>query len=74
MKGIFEILVNGKVEVYYDYRDIPNVFDNVIKFLPDTPPPPHSEEDHREIQMWLEKFKDLLQKETNGSSSSSSIK
>lgn len=66
MKGIFEILIEGKVETYYDYRDIPEVFDNVIKFMPDTPPPPHSEEDHREIQMWMERFRELLKKETNG--------
>lgn len=66
MKGLFEILVNGKIETYYDYRDIPAVFDNVIKFLPDTTPPPHSEDDHREIDTWMERFRELLKKETNG--------
>lgn len=66
MKGVFEILVNGNIETYYDYRDIPEVFDNVIKFMPTTPPPPHSDEDHKEIEMWMERFKDLLKKETNG--------
>ena len=71
MQGIFEILVNGKVKIYHDYRDIPEVFDNVIKFLPNTPPPPHSEEDHKEIALWMQRFKELLQKETNGSSSGS---
>lgn len=66
MKGVFEILVNGKVEIYYDYRDIPEVFDNVIKFLPEIPPPPHSQEDHQDIESWMEKFRELLKKETNG--------
>lgn len=66
MKGIFEILVNGKLEIYHDYNDIPEVFDNVIKFLPDTPPPPHSDEDHREIELWMQRFQELLKKETNG--------
>ena len=33
----FVILVNGKLETYTRYEDIPEEFDNVIKFLPEVP-------------------------------------
>jgi hypothetical protein len=66
MKGVYEILINGKVVTFYDYNDIPESFDNVIKFIPETPPPPHSEDDHKKIKACMIKFKELLSKETNG--------
>lgn len=66
MKGLFEILIDGKIQIFHDYRDIPETFDNVIKFMPTIPPPPHSKEDHREIELWMERFKNLLAKENNG--------
>lgn len=63
MKGVFELLVNGKLETYHSYEDIPEVFDNVIKFLPDIPPPPHSEEQHEEIELWNKRLQELIEKE-----------
>lgn len=63
MKGEFEFIVDGKLVTYKDYRDIPNVFDNVIKFLPEIPPPPHSEEQHEEIELWNKRLQDLIEKE-----------
>jgi hypothetical protein len=63
MKGVFELLVNGKLETYHSYEDIPEVFDNVIKFLPDIPPPPHSEEQHEGIELWNKRLQELIEKE-----------
>jgi hypothetical protein len=63
MKGIFEILIKGKVETYYDYRDIPEVFDNVIKFMPDTPPGPHTDHQHQEMEKYTELLCDLMKRE-----------
>ena len=44
----------------------PQKFDNLIKFSPEIPLSPHSHEEHEEIESWQEKFKDLMQRETNG--------
>jgi hypothetical protein len=63
MKGVFEILVDGKLETYYNYNDIPEVFDNVIKFLPDVPPGPHSEDQHKELEKWVDRLRYLMEKE-----------
>ena len=62
----FVLLVNGKLETYTRYEDIPEKFDNVIKFLPEIPLPPHEEHEHDEINEWTKKLKELMKRETNG--------
>ena len=64
----FVILRNGILETYDKYEDIPEKFDNLIKFLPDIPDGPHTHEQHEEIDSWNEKLKELLKKETNARS------
>lgn len=67
MEHEFVILLNGKLETYSNYEDIPEKFDNVIRFMPKIPDPPHTHEQHEEIESWNQKFKDLMKRETNGS-------
>jgi hypothetical protein len=64
----FVILRNGVLETYDKYDDIPEEFDNLIKFLPNIPDGPHTHEQHEEIDSWNEKLKELLKKETNARS------
>lgn len=64
----FVILRNGILETYNKYEDIPEDFDNVIKFKPEIPDEPHTHEQHEEIDSWNEKLKELLKKEKNASS------
>jgi len=59
----FVILVNGQLKTYTRYEDIPEKFDNVIKFKPEIPEAPHTEEQHEEIETWNEKLKRLMEKE-----------
>ena len=59
----FKFIVNGELVTYDKYEDIPETFEHVIKFLPDIPPAPHTEEDHEEIQEWNNKFQKLMEKE-----------
>lgn len=66
MKGVFVFLVDGELKTYNDFKDIPEKFDNIIKFFPEIPGPPHSEQQHEEIEKWNTIFLDLLKKETNG--------
>lgn len=72
----FIVLVDGSLLTYNKFEDIPEKIDNIIKFLPEIPPPPHTNEQHEEIEEWQNKFKKLLEMEKkNGSkrSTSSSI-
>jgi len=62
----FVILKNGVLESYNNFEDIPDQFDNVIKFLPKIPDAPHTEEQHDEIHQWHDRLKELLKRETNG--------
>jgi len=59
----FQFIVNGELVTYDKYKDIPETFEHVIKFLPDIPPEPHNEEEHEEIQEWNNKFQKLMEKE-----------
>lgn len=61
MKGEFVVLKNGILETYSNYEDIPEDFDNVIKFLPEPIPEPHTEEQHAEIDTWNDKLQRLMQ-------------
>ena len=66
MNNEFVILLNGELKTYTKYEDIPEKFDNVIKFAPATPKPPHTHEQHDEMDSWNDKLKELLKRETNG--------
>ena len=68
LTGSFKILVNGELVTYTNYDDIPESFDNVIEFLPEYPPGPHSEEQHNHIATYNSYLLDLLKRETNGGS------
>lgn len=59
----FVILVDGKLQTYDKYEDIPLEFDNVIKFLPEIPEGPHTHDQHEEIDQWNDKLKELLKRE-----------
>ena len=60
----FAILIDGKVQVFDNYDDIPETFENVIRFEPEVPPEPHTEEQHHEIEQWNNKLQQLLKRET----------
>lgn len=66
----FIILKDGDLKTFTNYEDIPCVFDRVIKFLPEIPSPPHSHEQHEEINEWQNKFKRLMEIERQNESSS----
>jgi len=62
----FVLLINGELKTFTKYEDIPEDFDNVIKFLPDVP---HEEVDHDGPNIWNERLQELMQKERDNASS-----
>ena len=67
MKGEFVIKVGSKLVTYDNYDDIPMVFDNLISFKPDAPEPPHSEEEHNEMETYNTKLQVLMRRENASS-------
>lgn len=63
MPHVFKVLIGDKLCVYNRYEDIPMEFDNLIEFLPEIPPGPHTHEQHEEIDSWHDKFKELMKRE-----------
>ena len=63
MKGIFVIREGSATITYEDFDEIPMEFDNLISFKPDAPEPPHSEEDHKEMDTYNAKLQELMKRE-----------
>ena len=59
----FVILNNGKQITYTNFDAIPASFDHVIKFVPEVPEPPHTDEQHEEMEQWPNKLKELMKRE-----------
>ena len=66
MSHEFVVLKNGELKTYNNFDDIPEKIDNVIKFLPEIPEPPHTHDQHEEMSVWNDRLKELLKRETNG--------
>ena len=63
MKGEFVIREGSAIITYEDFDEIPMEFDNLISFKPDAPEPPHSEEDHQEMETYNAKLQELMKRE-----------
>jgi hypothetical protein len=63
MDGEFVVLIKGKLHTFTKYEDIPNTFDNLIKFKPKQLDGPHTHEEHEKMNNWNEKLQFLMEKE-----------
>lgn len=61
MKGEFVFIINGETKSFSDYRDIPVEFDHVIKFIPEVPDSPHTEDQHEEMDKWNGRLQKLME-------------
>ena len=68
MKGEYIIKSGGELMTYTDYDDIPDTFDHVIKFNPNWPESPHTQEDHDYMETFNGKLQRLMEIEKNASS------
>lgn len=59
----FVIMVNGRLNTYNRYEDIPEEFDHVIKFHPEMIPGPHTHDEHDELHQWNLKLQQLMERE-----------
>ena len=59
----FQFIVNGELVTYDSWENIPEEFEHVIKFIPDVPPDPHTEDEHAEMEIWNTRLQQLFEKE-----------
>jgi hypothetical protein len=64
----FVVKRNDILETYTQFEDIPDDFEHVIKFLPEIPEGPHTEEQHEEIDAWNDKLQILMERERRNAS------
>lgn len=63
MEHKFVIKDQDVLYTFKNFDDIPKVFDHLIEFLPYMPPPPHTDEQHEEIDSWMPRFRNLLERQ-----------
>ena len=59
----FVVVINSVLHTFTDFAAIPAEIDHVIEFVPEIPPEPHTDEQHREIDAWGDRFSTLLERE-----------
>lgn len=64
----FDIMIDGKIQTFTRFEDIPNAIDCVISFVPEIPPGPHTHEQHEEIDQWQHRFDQLMERASATSS------
>lgn len=60
VSGRFTFRVAGVLRTYRDWRMCPQAFEELVHFEPDIPPPPHTPEQHAEIELWDARLQELL--------------
>jgi hypothetical protein len=76
MANRFAVLIGGVLHTYEQYELIPDQFDQVIKFLPDSPANlgfrvplrPLTDKQYDEIKLWVLRFERLMEIEYASSS------
>ena len=63
LKGEFIVRIDNTLYKYDNTDDIPNQFDNLIKFNPTPIEGPHTPEEHAENAEMVEVFKDIMSRE-----------
>jgi hypothetical protein len=66
----FVVKKDNEILEFQRYEDIPDEFDHLLGFLPEIPPPPHTDEQHEEIESWISKFNRLMEIEHASTSKS----
>lgn len=64
----FVVRVGAELHSFERYEDIPLEFDHLIEFLPEIPPEPHTPQQHEEIESWISRFEQLMERERARSS------
>ena len=60
LTGNFSIRKDNRILKFTNFDDIPSSFSHVISFEPDYPEPPHTNEQHTEIEKYQSYLQELL--------------
>jgi len=63
MKGLFQIIVDGELKTFHYYEDIPKEIDRVIRFEPEIPEGPHTDEEHEWIESLPQYMDEIMKRE-----------
>jgi len=59
----FVFKINGELVTVTNWDNVPEEFEHLIKFEPDVPDEPHTEDDHAKMAIWNTRLRKLMEKE-----------
>lgn len=62
LTGRFIVLVDGQLQTYQRWEDLPLVIDEVVAFQPHYPQPPHTHEQHQALSRWDGRLRELMRR------------
>ena len=63
IKGLFQVVVDGELKTFHHYNRIPKVIDRVIRFEPEIPEGPHTDEEHEWIESLPQYMTEIMKRE-----------
>jgi len=69
--GRYAVVIDGVVHRYGHWDDLPARYDNLIEFVPEIPPEPHTEAQHAAIERLPEIMRQFLAREKRHASRNS---
>ena len=66
LTGVFQVRIGKELLTYSKVSEIPTKFDNLIRFEPELPPPPHTPADHEKFAIAHQVFLQLFHRENHG--------
>lgn len=54
---------NNELKYFYSLNDVPDVFDHLISYEPEIPSSPHTNEEHKKMEMFPIILQNLLNRE-----------
>lgn len=63
LNGTYVVRIDDELITYNDLNDIPGEFDNLIRFNPEIPEGPHTDEEHKMLESLNDILHDLLKRE-----------
>jgi len=63
LNGTYVVRIDDELVTYTDINDIPGEFDNLIRFNPEIPEGPHTDEEHKMLESLNDILHDLMKRE-----------
>lgn len=62
----FAVIIDGQLQEFDRFEDLPEQFDCLVRFIPPVPAAPHTPEQHEATALWPARLTALIEREREG--------